>query len=204
MFFGENMLVSIITKQNITDDVVDKLLFEGLEYKGEQADVVIVLGSIKAPVYRIPVAARLYHEGKSNKIIVCGGKVRNFEKGIMPECEAMKTSAMERGIKEEDILTEEQSMSTYENLINAKNIVNKKFPKCKNIIIVTTAYHMRRAMKMAEKTFEGVKIIPCPATNGSTQRETWYKTDKGRNTALDECMKFGYYIRNGYIDDFEI
>lgn len=204
MFFGENMLVSIITKQNITDDVVNKLLFEGLEYNGEQADVVIVLGSIKAPLYRIPVAARLYHEGKSDKIIVCGGKVRNFENGIMSECEAMKNAAIEHGVKAEDIVTEEQSMSTYENLINAKSIINNRFPQCKSIILVTTAYHMRRAVKMAEKTFEGIRIIPCPANDGSTRRETWYKTDKGRNTALDECMKFGYYIRNGYIDDFEI
>ena len=48
------------------------------------------------------------------------------------------------------------------------------------------------------------KIIPCPANRGSTQRNNWSMTEKGSTTALDECLKFGYYIKKGFIDDFEI
>ncbi|MDE6150034.1 MAG: YdcF family protein [Ruminococcus sp.] len=198
------MLVSELTEQNISDEIIDKLLFEGLEYKGDNGDLIVVLGSKKAPIYRMPVAERLYHSGKSSKIIVCGGKVRNFDSGKVPEWEAMKNAALHLGIKAEDILTEETSMTTYENLVNAEKIIRSNFPGCKSIILVTTAYHMRRALKMAEKILVKFNIIPCPANDGSTRRNTWFKTDKGRHTALDECMKFGYYIRNGCIDDFEI
>ena len=73
----------------------------------------------------------------------------------------------------------------------------------KRQIIVTTAYHMRRAKKLAEHFFTQ-KIIPCPASRGSTQRNNWSMTEKGSTTALDECLKFGYYIKKGFIDDFEI
>ena len=56
------MKASQLTKENITPEIVDKLLFEGLNYKGETADVIIVLGSRKACDYRVPLAAKLFHE----------------------------------------------------------------------------------------------------------------------------------------------
>lgn len=198
------MLVSDLTEQNISDEIIDKLLFEGLDYKGDKGDIIVVLGSKKAPLYRIPVASMLYHKEKSSKIIVCGGKVRSFDNGKAPEWKAMKNAAVDMGVKTEDILTEEDSISTYENLVNAEKIISRDFPGCKSIILVIAAYHMRRSLKMAEKIFDRINVIPCPANDGSTRRDTWFKTDKGRHTALDECMKFGYYIKNGCIDDFDI
>lgn len=45
-------------------EIVDKLLFEGLDYKGETADVIIVLGSRKACDYRVPLAAKLFRKEK--------------------------------------------------------------------------------------------------------------------------------------------
>ena len=41
------MKASQLTKENITPEIVDKLLFEGLDYKGETADVIIVLESLR-------------------------------------------------------------------------------------------------------------------------------------------------------------
>jgi len=62
---GITMKASQLTKENITPEIVDKLLFEGLDYKGETADVIIVLGSRKACDYRVPLAAKLFHKGKA-------------------------------------------------------------------------------------------------------------------------------------------
>ena len=70
------MKASQLTKENITPEIVDKLLFEGLDYKGETADVIIVLGSRKACDYRVPLAAKLFHKGKAPKLVFCGGKVQ--------------------------------------------------------------------------------------------------------------------------------
>ena len=48
------MLVSKITEENLTTEVIDRLLFHGLEDTGDNADCIIVLGSLKASKYRVP------------------------------------------------------------------------------------------------------------------------------------------------------
>jgi len=42
------MRVSDITEENISNEVIDRLLFEGLSNTGEKVDCIIVLGSEKA------------------------------------------------------------------------------------------------------------------------------------------------------------
>ena len=42
------MLVSELCKENLTDEIVDRVLFEGISDTGEKVDCIIVLGSIKA------------------------------------------------------------------------------------------------------------------------------------------------------------
>ena len=42
------MWVSKITEEDLTDEIIDRLLSEGLEDTGENVDCIIVLGSIKA------------------------------------------------------------------------------------------------------------------------------------------------------------
>lgn len=123
--------------------------------------------------------------------------------GDMAEYKAMLISAEKYGIPTSAITVETHSLDTVENLQNAAELVKKHFPNCKSIIIVTTAYHMRRSAMLAQHFFTQ-KIIPCPASRGSTQQNNWSMTEKGSKTALDECLKFGYYIKKGFIDDFEI
>ena len=61
------MWVSKITEEDLTDEIIDRLLFEGLEDTGENVDCIIVLGSIKATKYRVPVAINAYNAGRAKK-----------------------------------------------------------------------------------------------------------------------------------------
>ena len=54
------MWVSRITKDDLTNDVIDRLLFEGLNDNGASVDCIIVLGSMKAAKYRVPAAAKAF------------------------------------------------------------------------------------------------------------------------------------------------
>ena len=56
------MWVSKIAKEALTNDVIDRLLFEGLNDNGARVDCIIVLGSIKAAKYRVPVAANAFFQ----------------------------------------------------------------------------------------------------------------------------------------------
>ena len=81
------MWVSRITKENLTDDIIDGLLFDGLNDNRASVDCIIVLGSIKAAKYRVPVAAEAFFAGRSEKVMFCGGKIRDFSGESMTEAE---------------------------------------------------------------------------------------------------------------------
>lgn len=114
-----NQLVSELTEDKITDEIVDKILFDGMEDCNENVDCIIVLGSIKASQYRIPIAAEAYHKKRAPKLLLGGGKVREFPEGTMKESEHMYQRAIELGVKSEDIIVENCSQSTVENMLGA-------------------------------------------------------------------------------------
>ena len=65
------MLVSKIKEEDLSVEIIDRLLFQGLEDTGENVDWIIVLGSIKAAKYRVPVAVNAYKAGRASKIMLC-------------------------------------------------------------------------------------------------------------------------------------
>ena len=69
------MLVSKIKEENLTIDLIDKLLFQDLDDTGETADCIIVLGSMKAATYRVPVAVAAYQAGRAD----------NYPREFIPE-----------------------------------------------------------------------------------------------------------------------
>lgn len=103
------MKISEIDVNQITDEIVDKIIYSGLEYKNQHLDVVIILGSSKAALYRVPYAVRQYKEGRIDKIIVSGGKIHGNGKS---ESEVMGATAIEMGVSEKDIIIENKAMST--------------------------------------------------------------------------------------------
>ena len=63
-------------------------------------------------------AAELYHQGYAPKVLFTGGLGRNTQ-GLFPEPEAVRFAkvAMECGVPEEDIILEERSTNTKENIL---------------------------------------------------------------------------------------
>ena len=201
------MLVSQIRENDLTPEVIDRLLFQGLNDTGEKADCIIVPGSMKAAQYRVPAAAEIYHAGRSKSMVLCGGKVREFPDGNYSEAEHMCCAALELGIAEEDIILENQSHNTVENIRFAIIELQKKFglENIQKVILVTTAYHMRRSLAIAQHLFpEHITIITGPANDTSTRQDNWMYTPVGINRAKNEALKIVNYIQMGIISDFEI
>lgn len=201
------MLVSNIKEEDLTLDVVDKLLFQDLEDTGENVDCIIVLGSVKAAQYRVPVAVDAFKAGRANKLMLCGGKIREFPNGRYSEAEHMAKAVLELGIPEEDIILENSSQNTVENILFALIELQKSFwlNKVKRVLLVTTAYHMRRSLAIAQYLLpKHIDVIPCPANDNNTRRENWMNTPVGIERAKHEAMKIVSYVTNGVIPDFEI
>ena len=116
------------------------------------ADVAIVLGASTynghpSPVYqeRINHAVDLYKKHLVKKIIMTGG----YGKGNpVSDAYNAKLYAISQGVPEDDILTEDQSTVTLENLINAKKIMDVEHYK--TALIVSDPLHMKRAMLQAK------------------------------------------------------
>lgn len=201
------MWVSKITEEDLTDEVIDQLLYEGIQDTGEMIDCIIVLGSIKAAKYRVPVAVDAYHAGRANKIMMCGGALRNFPDGERMEAEHMYKRALELGVPGEDIILERTSQNTVENILCALVELQRTFwlNNVRKVLVVTTTYHMRRSLLIARYLFpKHIEIIPCPAPDDNTNRDNWMNTQKGIERAKGEALNIIKCVHNGVIPDFEI
>lgn len=201
------MWVSELTEENLSDDTIDKLLFEGISDEGKKADCIIVLGSIKATKYRVPVAVNAYKNGRAPKIMMCGGAMRNFETGCSPEARQMYQKALELGVPGENIIVEEHSQNTIENVLCAMLELQRDMwlNKIERVLLVTTTYHMRRSLHIAEYLFPAhIEVCPCPADDTNTKRDNWRETQKGKERARKEALNILQCVANGVFPDFEI
>ena len=95
--------------------------------------------------YRLD-AALFYAQQYPNVILVLSGG-QGPDEGIS-EAQAMFTYLSEKGIPENRMIVEDQSTSTYENLVNAQQLLP---PNVKEITLITSDYHIARAGYLAEK-----------------------------------------------------
>ena len=201
------MLVSKLAEKDLTVEIIDRLLFQGLEDTGENADCIIVLGSMKAAKYRVPVAVDAYKAGRANCILVCGGKLRDFPEGKYSEAEHMRQAALDLGVAEKNIISENTSQNTVENIRFGRIALQQVFDlsSINRVLLVTTAYHMRRSLAIARHLFpKHISIVPCPANDNNTKRDNWMDTVVGTERTKSEAMRIVNYVTNGIIPDFEI
>jgi uncharacterized SAM-binding protein YcdF (DUF218 family) len=96
---------------------------------------------------------QLYRMGKVKKFLITGGSGYIMANRI-PEAEQIKEVLQLAGVPKQDIITESNSRNTREN---AKHTATQleKHPEWKKVLLVTSAFHMRRAAGCFEKA--GVK-----------------------------------------------
>ena len=138
-------------------------------------DYVIILGCrinkdgsltplLKARVDKAIKFAKIQKEknGKSLKFIPSGGKGTDE---IMPEADAMKNYLIEQSINENNIIVENKSRNTFENMKYSKNIILNDKENAK-ISFVTTNYHVFRSGVIANECG-----IDCEGMGSKTK---WY------------------------------
>jgi len=137
-----------------------------LQDQKREADVAIILGAATkngeiSPVYqeRMNHGIDLYEDGYVKKIIVTGGTGEGNE---LSDAYVAKQYAISQGIPEKDILTEDTSTITQENLGNSKVILDEN--GYKNAIVVSDPLHMKRAMLLAKDAGITAYSSPTPTT----------------------------------------
>ena len=95
-----------------------------LHQEPRRADVIVGFGNFNTDIARR--AAELYHAGYAPKILFTGGLGRNTE-GLLPEPEALRFAkvAMDCGVPEGDIILEDKSANTKENILFTRQLLER-------------------------------------------------------------------------------
>lgn len=94
---------------------------------------------------RCDKAIELYHQGYCHYILMSGGAAHNQ----YIEAQVMKDYALLNGVKEEDIIIEPKSKSTYHNMIYCQEIIREHHWQC--CLVVTNSWHLRKTNHYAQK-----------------------------------------------------
>ncbi|MEV8373267.1 YdcF family protein [Kribbella sp. NPDC056861] len=97
-------------------------------------------------------------KGRSPQLITSGGQGPDEE---IPESHAMATYLVDRGVPADQILLEDESRSTFENLTFSRRIMAGLNPKYR-CVIVTNNYHALRAAFTARKAKVNGQVLGAP------------------------------------------
>jgi uncharacterized SAM-binding protein YcdF (DUF218 family) len=122
-----------------------------------RADFVVVLGSGLMGGGRVPplLASRVergvwvFNRLSGDPLLLMSGGKGSDEQ--VPEAVAMSRYVTERGFPADQVVLEDQSRTTEENLINSKAIMDKLRPGSR-CVIVTSNFHVFRAAMIARRT----------------------------------------------------
>lgn len=139
--------------------------------KDEYYDVAVVLGggmmtsdaanntvAFRKNTDRMMQGLLLYHQGKVNKIIISGGSASMVYPDMHEAC-LLKDYLTEIGYNPDDFWAECRSVNTYENAEFVSQIIKDSLPEA-NVLLITSAYHMRRAKACFKKTGLEVDVYP--------------------------------------------
>lgn len=196
--------MSIVNKRSY-QDITDFIFVEDEPVK---ADLILIPGApIKELAYH---AAALWKAGYADTILATGkyyftyeNLFQEFEKftgdgnnalGEETEAQFLKKLLIGHGVSESAIITEEESMNTFENAINAAKLFKEKYPEVKHIILACQAFHARRALMTFQSELRDIEITVCPVVTRGYSRDTWMDTQKGYNLIMGELRKCGEYF----------
>ena len=90
---------------------------------------------------RLKTGISLYNNDISNKILITGDHMNDD----YDEVTVMKNYLLEHGIPEEDIITDNYGISTYDSIYRVKNVY-----KSNKVVIVSQRYHLYRSLFLSD------------------------------------------------------
>lgn len=173
----------------------------------EKVDAIVILGGM-LKIYQLEnnytvewedpdrffKGIELYNSFKSDKIVFTGGK-SPFNMTAVSEGSVLKNYAVKYGVLEEDIIVTKEVLNTYDESLAVSEVLGEN----KTVILVTSAFHMKRAKLLFEQ--QGVKIIPYKVDFKSSINSRLYFIDfipnslalKKTEIALRELLGRLYY-----------
>ncbi len=143
-----------------------------------EVDVMVVLGGgtlaanpprvmpeVNGAGDRLIYAARLYREGKAQKVLLTGGGIEWYSASSTNPAAEMAELLEMMGVPPEALILEDQSQNTLQNAQNSSKILEEL--DVRRILLVTSAMHMPRSVRIFER--QSLEVIPAPTDYSVTQ-----------------------------------
>lgn len=104
---------------------------------------------------RVKQAVDLYRGRKASHLVFSSGYMFAFQ-----EADVMRDLAVSHGVPHSAIILETKARNTYENVTFVKEILDQK--KWRTILLISSPYHMRRALLTWGKVAPEITVVPAP------------------------------------------
>jgi uncharacterized SAM-binding protein YcdF (DUF218 family) len=151
--------------------------------KNVSADVIVVLGG-GPHEQRAERAAELFKAHAAPRILLSGAGDDGINRQIL----------LAHGVPASAIAVENKSASTHENAEFSLKILRAE--KVRSVILVTSWYHARRALKTFEHAAPELKVFSRPSYFGFSH-DDWKPTGVGKRMRLEFLKTPAYWLRYG-------
>ena len=159
----------------------------------ERADAIVAVSGGDT-LARADEAIALYKSGWAPLIIFSGAAA---DKSGPSNAEVMQQHAVRAGISENSIVIEDQSETTEQNAVKTKNIFDKY--RVTSAIVVTSAYHERRAVMEFSHRAPSITFRAHPVASDNQWGAWWWLTPTGWYLALSELVKILIVASGGVV-----
>ena len=175
---------------------------DGLSHCGDQPSAQADCGKVDAIVAisggdtsaRTAQAISMYQQGWADLLVFSGAAA---DKSGPSNAEAMKRQAVAAGVPTSAILLDELSENTSENAANTTSLFTKH--DIHSVILVTSAYHQRRAgLEFGQRAGGAIRIVNHPVKSDNQWSQWWWTTPTGWFLAMSELIKIAaFYAGSG-------
>ncbi len=161
------------------------------------ADAIVVLSGGK--ITRIPHALKLFEKGYAPEILLTNEKKKNIRFSHLFPTNKMIAQAMidELGLSPPISIIQSQkggATSTFDEAYDLLKLSGKK--KYRHLILVTDAFHSRRAYHAFQTVFDETEINleMSSASNEIFNENNWWTSDQGISAYVLESIKYPVYL----------
>lgn len=214
------------TNEPLDFALIDKIVFAGIYDNELPSEYAICFGTSRKieMVARVEKAVELYQKGRIKKVLFTGGKngISSAKNNQTPEeinkdnldisyiindelaeAERMQKYGIELGIPKEDIIIDCESNNSNETLQNLFKFI--KLKDNDNIIVITSAYHLKRCLASSKKYIPlNLTYTLIAAETGYFEKDNYRETKLGRELLNFEANHLVRLARENKIADLEI
>lgn len=139
--------------------------------------------------FRIEAAYSLYAQGVGQKLLIVGAGKRSSAT-VLAKAHAEETLHKISEERFQKIQVETESRNTIENAFAVSRFLQQN-QDVKNVVLITSGYHMRRAeLMITNQVHRSVSIIPYTPTNEAIGKNNWWHSWLGIQVTTVEYFKF--------------